>query len=295
MKKVQRVVRKVQPHWVGDGFPVRSLFSYDERNDFDPFLLLDYGGPYDFSPTDEKRGDAMYYRAMLARQDRDLRTAKKLIEDVPETKFVPLHSGSQGVIGPGDVQWMTAASGIVHEEFHSRRFAKEGGTLEMVQLWVNLPAKDKQAPPRYQGILDADIPQVSLPDGAGTARVIAGECQGTNGPAQTFTPINVWDLGLKADRECRLEIPEGHTVVLVIQQGSVVAGDESATSGDLLLMEREGTTIGLQATEPARVLVLTGEPLGEPVVAQGPFVMNTRDEIRRAIQDYQSGRMGRLS
>jgi len=284
MKKVQRVVRNVQAHWVGDGFPVRSLFSYHEGDDFDPFLLLDYGGPYEFSPTEEKRGVGEH-------PHRGFETVTIVYQGELEHRD---STGSRGVIRPGDVQWMTAASGIVHEEFHSRRFAKQGGMLEMVQLWVNLPAANKKAPPRYQGILDAQIPQLDLIGGAGTARVIAGEFEGTWGPAETFTPINVWDLQLNENGHCQMEIPQGQTTVLVVQRGAVVAGNESAASGELLLMEREGTTVTLQATEPSRVLMLTGEPLGEPVVGQGPFVMNNRDEIRESIEDYQSGRMGHL-
>lgn len=285
MKKVQRVVRDVKPHWVGDGFPVRSLFSYHEGNDFDPFLLLDYGGPYEFSPTEEKRGVGEH-------PHRGFETVTIVYQGELEHRD---STGSQGVIGAGDVQWMTAASGIVHEEFHSRQFSKEGGTLEMVQLWVNLPAAQKKSPPRYQGILDSQIPQVSLANDAGTARVIAGEFQGARGPANTFTPVNVWDLQLNPGVGCQLEIPEGQTSVLVVQHGSLSACGESASSGELLLMTREGDTVDLKAASPTRVLVLTGEPLNETVVAQGPFAMNTRDEIREAIQDYQSGRMGKLS
>ena len=285
MKEVQRVIRDVQPHWVGDGFPVRSLFSYHEGDDFDPFLLLDYGGPYEFAPTEEKRGVGEH-------PHRGFETVTIVYQGELEHRD---SSGSAGVIGPGDVQWMTAASGIVHEEFHSRRFAKEGGMLEMVQLWVNLPAEEKMTPPKYQGILDAEVPRVGLAGEAGTARIIAGDFQGTRGAANTFTPINVWDLQLIAEAECILEIPERHTSLLVVQLGTIEVGGESVGSGELVLLGREGTRVTLHSVAASRVLVLTGEPLGEPVVGQGPFVMNSRDEIRQAIHDYQSGRMGHLS
>ena len=285
MKEVQRVIRDVQPHWVGDGFPVRSLFSYHEGDDFDPFLLLDYGGPYEFAPTEEKRGVGEH-------PHRGFETVTIVYQGELEHRD---SSGSAGVIGPGDVQWMTAASGVVHEEFHSRRFAKEGGTLEMVQLWVNLPAKDKMTPPKYQGILDAEVPRVGLAGEAGTARVIAGDFQGTRGAASTFTPINVWDLQLIAEAEWTLEIPERHTSLLVVPLGTIEVGGESVGSGELVLLGREGTRVSLHSVAASRVLVLTGEPLEEPVVGQGPFVMNSRDEIRQAIHDYQSGRMGHLS
>ena len=287
MKKIQRIVRDVQPHWVGDGFPVRSLFSYNEGTDFDPFLLLDYGGPLEFTPTDSRRGVeehphrgfetvTIVYQGELAHRD---------------------SSGSSGTIGPGDVQWMTAASGVVHEEFHSEAFSKKGGTLEMVQLWVNLPAIDKMSKPRYQGIVDADIPAVPLANDVGTARVIAGQLLGAAGPAKTFTPINAWDLQLKAGGSIELPIPAGHTSLLIVQTGSATVNETRIEHGELVLFERqkENDSVGVVAVSDSRILVLSGEPLNEPVVGRGPFVMNTREEISQAIQDYQAGRMGQLT
>jgi redox-sensitive bicupin YhaK (pirin superfamily) len=189
---------------------------------------------------------------------------------------------------------MTAASGIVHEEFHSERFARDGGTLEMVQLWVNLPAQEKMSRPHYQGIVRSEIPDVSLPDGAGAARIIAGDFQGTRGPAETFTPVNVWDLQLNPGRSTSLRLPEGHTALLIVQSGAVLVNDNPIKSVELVSFDREGEHVVLHPDSPSRILVLSGEPLNEPVVGQGPFVMNTRDQIHEAIRDYQAGRMGHL-
>ncbi len=285
MKSIQRIVRDVPQHWVGDGFPVRSLFSYNQGSEFDPFLLLDYGGPYEFSPAQAKRGVGEH-------PHRGFETVTIVYQGELEHRD---SSGSQGSIGAGDVQWMTAASGVVHEEFHSENFTKSGGMFEMVQLWVNLPANEKMSTPHYQGILKSQIPLASLPDGAGQARVIAGDLLGTRGPAKTFTPINLWDLHLNAGVALELPIPSGHTTVITVQNGEVRLNDEPVKAVELALLDREGDSVNLLASSAARVLVLTGEPLNEPVVGQGPFVMNTREQIRQAIEDYQAGRMGRLA
>ncbi len=284
-KKIQRIVRDIDQHWVGDGFPVRSLFSYAEGSDFDPFLLLDYAGPYEFAPDEVKRGVGEH-------PHRGFETVTILYSGELEHGD---SSGSHGTIGPNDVQWMTAAAGIVHEEFHSRRFAKEGGTLEMVQLWVNLPSAAKASPPKYQDLLAAEIPSVPLPGDAGSARVIAGELQSVRGPASTFTPINVWDVQINAGGQTELTIPAGHTSLLIVQSGSAVVNGESMKAVELTLFDRDGTIVSVHAKSETRMLVLTGEPIGEPVVGQGPFVMNTREEIHEAIRDYQAGKMGHLA
>ncbi len=285
MKTIRQIVRDVRPHWVGDGFPVRSLFSYHEGDAFDPFLLLDYAGPYEFAPAEASRGVGEH-------PHRGFETVTIVYQGELEHRD---SSGSHGTIGPGDIQWMTAASGVVHEEFHSEQFTREGGTLEMVQLWVNLPAKDKLLPPHYQGLLNAQIPQVPLPEGAGSVRVIAGDFQGTRGPAKTFTPINIWDLQLVSKHAIELRLPEGQTAILIVQSGELQVNDSSVKAVELVSFDRAGESARLWADSDSRVLVLTGAPLGEPVVGQGPFVMNTRDQIQQAIQDYQAGRMGHLS
>jgi redox-sensitive bicupin YhaK (pirin superfamily) len=204
-------------------------------------------------------------------------------------------AGNHGTIGPGDVQWMTAASGIVHEEWHESEFTRRGGTMEMAQLWVNLPAKDKMSPPRYQDLLDAQIPVVALPGDAGTLRVIAGSFRSAKGPARTFSPIELWDVRLRAGRPVEFELPQGHTAMLLVQRGAVrFDGAKEAKATEMALLERDGGAVKLEATADARVLVLAGEPIHEPVVGYGPFVMNTKAQIGSAIADYESGKMGRL-
>jgi hypothetical protein len=200
-------------------------------------------------------------------------------------------SGGGGRIGPGDVQWMTAASGLVHEEFHGREFARRGGRFEMVQLWVNLPARHKMSAPGYQEILDAAIPAVPLGDDGSRARIIAGDFAGTKGPARTFTPVNLWDLRLAAGRRTELTLPDGFTTLLFVLKGRVlVNGTEPVGTAELAMFEREGRDIALEAEEETTVLVLSGEPIDEPVVGYGPFVMNTRAEIGQAMADFQAGR-----
>ena len=284
MKKIKRIVRNAPQHWVGDGFPVRSLFSYVGGNEFDPFLLLDYAGPHDFAAGGAKRGVGEH-------PHRGFETVTILYQGELEHRD---STGSHGTLGPGDVQWMTAASGIVHEEFHSHRFAEEGGTLEMVQLWVNLRSADKSSPPKYQDLRDKDFPRVELDGGSGIARIIAGKFGDAHGPASTFTSINVWDLQLKADADIGLQVPVGHTVVLIAQSGKMTINETSLKAVELALFERDGESIEIRSDTESRMLLLSGEPLGEPVVGQGPFVMNTREEIHESIRDYQVGKMGRL-
>ena len=286
MKKILGTYSAPRQHWVGDGFPVRSLFSYDSHGEHvSPFLLLDYAGPAQFAPANKPRGVGVHphrgfetvtivYQGEVAHRD---------------------STGAGGRIGPGDVQWMTAASGILHEEFHSPEFTKTGGTLEMVQLWVNLPAQDKLAEPGYQTLLDADIPSVELADGAGKVRVIAGECDGRRGPARTFTPIDVWDVRLNAGRTSRFSVKDGHTLALVVLRGSVtVNGTESARDAQMVLLDRAGTDVMIDAQTDATLVVLSGEPIDEPIVGYGPFVMNTQAEIRQAVDDFNSGKFGRM-
>ena len=275
------------PHWVGDGFPVRTLFAYPNLGSvLSPFLLLDYAGPMEFTPTDERRGVGEH-------PHRGFETVTIVYEGEVEHRD---SSGGGGAIGPGDVQWMTAASGIVHEEFHGRDFARRGGMFEMVQLWVNLPAKDKMAPPRYQSIVRSQIPTRPLPGGHGIVRVIAGEFAGAKGPANTFTPIHVWDLRLASDERTDLAVPDGYTTALVVLKGALrVNGSEPIAAAEVGLFDRAGQSICIDCAHDATALLLCGEPIDEPVVGYGPFVMNSPQEIRQAIADYQSGKMGHLS
>lgn len=287
LKKLHSIQRNADRHWVGDGFPVRSLFSYPNLGSvLSPFLLLDYAGPTEFPPTDQRLGVGEH-------PHRGFETVTIVYEGEVEHRD---SSGGGGSIGPGDVQWMTAASGLVHEEFHGRHFAKRGGKFEMVQLWVNLPAKDKMTPPRYQGILNSQIPAVSLPDGQGTVRVIAGEFAGAKGPAKTFTPIHVWDLRLATDQRTELAVPDGWTTALVVLKGTLrVNGSESVGAAEVGVFDREGKSISIDSAKGVTALLLSGEPIDEPIVGSGPFVMNTPQEIRQAMADYQSGKMGHLS
>ena len=287
MKKVIGVYSAPAPHWVGDGFPAKTLFSYNGMGAaLSPFLLLDHAGPADFAPAAKPRGVGEH-------PHRGFETVTIVFQGEVEHRD---STGSGGRIGPGDVQWMTAASGIVHQEFHSHDFTRKGGTLEMVQLWVNLPAKDKMAPAGYQTLLDAQIPSVDLPGNAGKVRVIAGAYEGHSGPARTFTPIDVWDVRIGAGHGARFSLPEGHTTALVVMRGSVRVNEAAqARAAQLVLLERGGTEVSVEAVEDATLLLLGGEPIAEPIVGYGPFVMNSEAEIRQAFLDFQSGRFGRVA
>ena len=272
---------QVDGHWVGDGFPVRSLFSYNAAGQaISPFLLLDYAGPHVFEPTSARRGVGEH-------PHRGFETVTIVYDGEVEHRD---STGHGGIIGPGDVQWMTAARGIIHEEYHAPGYARTGGPFRMVQLWVNLPAKDKMAPAGYQGIVAADIPSVALP-GGGTARVIAGELLGAKGPTRTFTPINVWDVALTDGAETTLSLPVGHNALLVVLTGTVRVNDaEPAGEAQVVQLSREGAEITLRADAATTLLVLTGEPIDEPIAGYGPFVMNSREDIVQAIVDFNNGR-----
>jgi len=286
MKKLLRIHQSSKTHWVGDGFPVRSVFDYNGLGrELSPFLLLDYVAPFDFPPSAQKRGVGAHphkgfetvtvaYQGGVAHRD---------------------SSGGGGIIGPGDVQWMTAGSGIIHEEFQSEEFTRKGGAFQMVQLWVNLRAKDKSAKPRYQNLLRAQIPVIDLPREAGTVRIIAGEYNGHKGPAKTFTPINLWDVSLRAGQSADFPLPNGDTTALLVLNGEVIVnGEAKAVEAGLAIFARNGDGISVKAETDAKLLLMDGEPIAEPVVGQGPFVMNSRAEIQQAFEDYQLGRMGQL-
>ena len=284
-RRVREVRRRVTPHWVGDGFPVRSLLSYSgDGAAISPFLLLDYGGPAEFEPAETPRGVGEH-------PHRGFETVTVVFQGELEHRD---SAGNRGAIGPGDVQWMTAASGVVHEEFHSRAFTRSGGMFEVVQLWVNLPSIEKMAPPRYQEIRAGAIPSVPLDGGAGTVRVIAGDHRGTRGPAQTVTPVTLWDLTLRAGHSATFELPEGDSAALLIRRGAVRIDGEKARPPDLVLFGRDGDGIDVECLEDASALLLGGAPIDEPIAGYGPFVMNTREQISQAMDDYRAGRMGRL-
>lgn len=286
MKKVLGVYGNPNAHWVGDGFPVRSLFSYNRLGEeLSPFLLLDYAGPAEFEPATQPRGVGTHphrgfetvtlvYQGEVAHQD---------------------STGEGGVIGPSDVQWMTAGAGILHEEFHSPAFTQTGGALEMIQLWVNLPARHKMAVPGYQALVSDEIPNVALPDNVGSLRVIAGDYQGNLGPAHTFSPINVWDMKVSAGNRLTLPVPEGWSTAIVVMHGDVRIGDDSAHAHEVMVLSQKGSGTALEVLSDAQLLVLAGEPLNEPIVGHGPFVMNTQREIAEAITDFHHGRFGHMS
>ncbi|MDL4617890.1 pirin family protein [Citrobacter amalonaticus] len=286
MKQVTGVYTAPRPHWVGDGFPVRSLFSYQSHAEqLSPFLLLDYAGPHTFAPGTEKRGVGEH-------PHRGFETVTIVYSGEVEHRD---STGRGGIIGPGDVQWMTAGAGILHEEFHSEVFIRKGGELEMVQLWVNLPAKDKMTAPGYQSITQDFIPTVVLPNDAGTARIIAGQYQQTTGPAHTFSPLNVWDMRLQQARPVTLSQPEVWSTALVVLKGSItVNGSTTASEAQLVVLSQQGDALHLEATRDASVLLLSGEPLNEPIVGYGPFVMNTKQEIAEAVRDFNAGRFGQI-
>lgn len=287
-KEVAGIYTAPPAHWVGNGFHVRSMFSYaDAFQGSDPFVLLDYAAEEQFSPNPgAPRGVGPHphkgfetvtiaYQGEVAHCD---------------------SSGGGGTIQAGDVQWMTAGRGIVHEEFHSREFSEQGGPFEMVQLWVNLPAKDKDTPAAYQPIRKEEIPVLSLPDDAGSLRLIAGSYQGKQGPAKTFTAMNVWDVVLHAGASTAFILPATHNLSLAILRGEVRINEgESAQADDLVRFQAGGEVLELQAGEEgATLLLLSGVPLDEPVVGYGPFVMNSMDEIRQAFADYERGKFGKL-
>jgi redox-sensitive bicupin YhaK (pirin superfamily) len=286
MKKLSFIQSQDSGHWVGDGFPVRSIFSYNDRSaELSPFLLLDYAGPVDFQPTDKRRG-------VGAHPHRGFETVTIVYSGEVEHRD---SSGGGGLIGPGDVQWMTAAGGIVHEEFHGPEFAKNGGLFEVIQLWVNLPAKDKMAQPGYQAITGAQIPRVELAGGAGSVRVIAGDYAGKAGPARTFTPMNIWDMRLRAGARIEFDVPGDYTTALFVLRGQIrLYGGELVGEAQIANFEREGGKVAIEGLQDTTLLLLNGKPIEEPVVGHGPFVMNTQKEIQQAIADYQSGRMGRI-
>ncbi len=287
LKKVQRILRSQGGHWVGNGFPVRTLFAYPDLGQvLSPFLMLDYAGPREFPPTHERLGVGEH-------PHRGFETVTIVYDGEVEHRD---SSGGGGGIGPGDVQWKTAASGVVHEEFHGENFARSGGRFEMVQLWVNLPAKDKMTEPRYQEILDSQIPKVTLPNGQGSVRVIAGEYGGKKGPAKTYTPIHVWDLRLTNDQPIEFMLPEGYTAALVVLKGTLWVHDsDPINEAEVGLLDRTGDTLRIEQADDAKALLLVGKVIEEPIVGRGPFVMNTSEEIRQAIEDYQDGKMGHLS
>ncbi len=291
MKRLLGIQGNDQGHWVGNGFPVRTLFFYQQLGkEMSPFLMLDLAGPAEFPPTNERKGVGTH-------PHRGFETVTIVYDGEVSHKD---STGQGGTIGPGDVQWMTAGAGILHQEFHSDAFAKQGGVLQMVQLWVNLPAKHKMTAPGYQPILSESIPEIELSNSSGSIRVIAGQYEGRVGPAKTFTPMNVFDIRLKKGEELVLPAPDAWNTSVVVLRGALESGANSADRGviakdaKMLMFSQEGTGIKVKALEDTVALLLSGEPIAELIVGHGPFVMNTREEIEQAIDDFNRGAFGSI-
>ena len=288
-KTIETILEAPRPHWVGDGFLVQPLFgALAFTATISPFLMLDWAAPSRFGPSAEPRGVGPH-------PHRGFETVTIVYDGAVDHRDSAGHVDS---IAAGDVQWMTAGSGVVHEEFHGRSVSAAGGVVSMAQLWVNLPAADKMTKPRYQAISAGTIPEVALE--GGRLRVIAGEWPGAGGvaqgPAKTFTPLAVWDVRLEAGGRLAAELPEDWRVLLVVLDGRIATGGREVEGARVVVYGREGASVDAVAGEGgAHLLVLAGEPIDEPIAAYGPFVMNSRDEIRVAIDDYQAGRMGRLT
>ncbi len=287
-RQVEVVVAPGEPHYVGDGFRVNTFIPVGPQvgmHRMNPFIMMDYNPKHYFSPTNQPRGVGVHphkgfetvtiaYRGKVAHQD---------------------STGSGGVIGEGDVQWMTAASGILHKEYHEENFSREGGDFQMVQLWVNLPAEAKQSAPKYQAIRHAEMSKVALPNGGGTLEVIAGNYQGTEGSASTFTPVHLFNARLNQGGHAAFEFPENYNTALLVLEGSITVNDTQQVDTDhFALFENQGEAFSIEAGENAVVLVMSGEPIDEPIAAQGPFVMNTREELKQAFDDFNNGKFGYL-
>lgn len=288
IKSVQQILTPPAPHMVGDGFRVHNFFPSGYNlglQRMSPFFMLDYNSKVDFSPKEEPRGVGVHphrgfetvtiaYNGKVAHHD---------------------STGNHGVIGEGDIQWMTAGSGVLHKEYHEKEFSQKGGLFQMVQLWVNLPAKDKMTTPKYQGIENNQLGKYYLPDNQGVVEVIAGEYKGIKGAASTFTPMNMYNIRIKKGVSISFSLPENHNTGILVIEGSAKANDgETAPTDNFILFRNDGTDIKIEASEDAVLLLLSGEPINEPIFPYGPFLMNTRAEIMQAYDDLAKGKFGVL-
>ncbi|HRO44962.1 pirin family protein [Agriterribacter sp.] len=286
-KTIEKIIqRPPAPGMVGDGFRVYHYIpgTHVTQRRISPFLVLDFNAEYDFGPSETVKGVGVHphkgfetvtiaYKGSIAHHD---------------------STGNSGVIRPGDVQWMTAGAGILHKEYHEEEFSKKGGAFEMVQLWVNLPKKDKSTTPHYQAITAAQMGKVQLPNNGGLVNVIAGSVKGVAGAAATYSPVNMFDIKLNRDGELTTGIPATHNTALLVINGSIVVNGEKAPEHSFVLFNNDGEEITINATENAVVLLLSGEPINEPIASYGPFVMNTQEEIHEALEEFQSGKYGTL-
>lgn len=285
IKMVKGVMSAPAPHMVGDGFRVHNFFPNGYKIKMSPFFLLDYNSKINFSARKEPRGVGVHPHRGF------------------ETVTIAYHgavahhdsAGNSGVIHPGDVQWMTAASGILHKEYHEETFSKSGGDFQMVQLWINLPAKDKMSTPKYQDIKQADMPKFDLPNSSGTVEVIAGSYEDVSGAATTFSPLHLYNVRLNKSGKATFNFPADYNTGFVIIEGGILVNeDEVAMADQFVEFANEGTGIKIEALENAVILVLSGEPINEPIAQYGPFLMNKPEEIQQAISDYNQGKFGYL-
>lgn len=287
-RTVELVASPKEPHFVGDGFRVHNFIPSGYRLDMqrvNPFIMLDYNSPYKFPPSSQPKGVGVHphrgfetvtiaYKGKVAHHD---------------------SSGGGGVIGEGDVQWMTAASGVLHKEYHEEEWSKTGGEFQMVQLWVNLPAKDKMSSPKYQAIKNKEIPRKVLEDNAGEIEVIAGAYKDVQGVASTFTPLHMMNAKLNKGGKVDFDFPAHYNTVLLVLEGSIeINGSEKTPTNHLALMSNDGENFTIEASEDSVVLVLSGAPIEEPIAAHGPFVMNTKEELMEAFNDFNNGKFGYL-
>lgn len=288
-KNVEIVYSPSDPHFVGDGFRVHNYIPSKHRLDMkrmDPFIMLDYNSQFEFSPSEEPRGVGVH-------PHRGFETVT-----IAYKGAVSHHdsNGGSGTIYEGDVQWMTAASGILHKEYHEKEFSRKGGIFQMVQLWVNLPKVHKMSDPKYQPISNQTISRYYLPENGGEVEVIAGEFNGVKGVAQTFTPINIYNIKLKKGKKIDLQLPAHYNTGLLAVEGSFTINKiEEVPTDFFALMDNDGENFSLEAIEDSVILVLSGEPIGEPIAAHGPFVMNTRNELVQAFEDFNAGKFGTLN
>ncbi|UTD14336.1 pirin family protein [Tenacibaculum mesophilum] len=285
-RSIEKVVKPGTPHFVGDGFRVHNFIpGSSTMQRMDPFIMLDYNSKYNFPPTDKPKGVGVH-------PHRGFETVTIAYKGRVEHGD---SAGGGGIIGEGDVQWMTAASGVLHKEFHETEWSKTGGEFQMVQLWVNLPAKDKMSSPKYQAIANVEMAKIPLADGGGEIEVIAGEYKGNKGPAFTFSPVNMFNVKLKKGVKTQLTFPKNYTTAILSVEGSVKVNESNNILEDYFaLFKNDGDTFTLEALEDAIILVLSGEPLNEPIAAHGPFVMNTKQELIEAFQDFNTGKFGYL-
>ena len=286
-RSIEAIIAPPPPHMVGDGFRVHNFFPNNQLIDkkrMSPFFMLDYGAKIEFNPSNELRGVGVHPHAGF------------------ETVTVAYHgkiahhdsAGNSGIIGEGDVQWMTAGSGLLHKEYHEKEFSKTGGLFQMVQLWVNLPAKFKKTKPKYQEITNKMMSRYDLPGDKGYIEVIAGEFNGVKGPASTFTPIHAYNARLKKDANLEMSFPADYNTGLLIIEGEAKINGEVAAQDHFVLLKNDGENFEIEATEDTVILVLSGEPINEPIAAYGPFLMNKWEEVEQAMHDVNSGKFGVL-